>query len=132
MLEILFPMLQIRDAQLRVFEGASHRAYLSRVLNLVELLAPGFQRDQSARQQEERAEQAFQRAWNFGCRTELGIGLFIAAMFIGGPGFENDPECAATMNDRTLPPEARVSHLFSDLADTRWERVRQRCASTNW
>jgi hypothetical protein len=117
----------IRDAQLRIFDRESHREYLRRVLDLVERLAPGCLPHEPEQELEEQAEQAFRRAREFGCQTEYGIGLFIAATFIGGSGFENDPECAAIMSDRTTPPDARVSQLFSDLADTRWDVVRGRC-----
>ena len=125
-------MLVVRDAQLRSFERAADRAYLGRVLDLVERLAPGVLSDQPTEQREKRAEQAFRRASEFGCQTALGTGLFIAAMFIGGPGFENDPECAEIMNDRTAPPDARVSYLFCDLAEIPWGSVRGRCMNNAW
>lgn len=122
----------IRKAQMQALEEAGLQAHAHRIVAFVRKVAPNSLEDLPEDELERRARLGIPRGRAYGMEGDTAVGLFVTAMFVGGPGFENEPECSAVLEDSSLPPDARMFHLFTDQVRIPWPTIRVRCAGNPW
>jgi hypothetical protein len=117
-------MLTIRETQIHVFRQQAADAELLRIEAFVRQMAPAEVQGLAREELRKRVEAGVRRASGRGLHDLRSQGLFVLAMFLAGPRFDEHPACAAILGEEQLPPEARVIALFQVPPVVDWAAVK--------
>lgn len=122
----------IRPAQMAAFGPSLEEKYLLQVCahlrtrNLpavVELAEPELKR---------RAEIGIARARTHDLDAEWSIAAFVALMFAINPSFDQQPEIAAVLADKSMEPNSRVDALASKVSRQGWQDATELSSGQIW
>ena len=122
----------IRPAQMAAFGPSLQEKYLLQVCahlrtrNLPavdELAEPELKR---------RAEIGIARARTHDLDAEWSIAAFVALMFAINPGFDQQPEIAAVLADKSMEPNSRVDALTSKVSRQGWQDATELSSGQIW
>jgi hypothetical protein len=122
--------MQITAQMFKAFEDDALRRTAQGILDFVEEEKPGTVEAMPIDVRVPRVLDGMDRAAALGVpRGHPAIALFAVLRFLAAPDFDRHPACQAILNDRDLPPEARVFALLDPALGVPWEEI---AAAGDW
>jgi hypothetical protein len=122
----------LRPEQSDAFESRRRDQFARNILASVRAQRPQCLEGIPQDEQHRRALRGIDRARPRAFLQESSIALFVNVMFLVGPGFEREPECAAVLDDPALKPDDAMRRLLSDFVVIPWDAIEKRCRLNPW
>lgn len=72
------------------------------------------------------------RARSHGISAEWAIATFVALMFAISPAFDQEPEIAVVLGDRSIEPDERMDLLASRVSAAGWDQASRISGTSIW
>lgn len=118
--------MQIRDAQMHIFEEARRREFASDVKTYLLGFHSGRLEGLSDQEIDERIDRTLRKAERFGITQARSLTVFIALAFIVGPQFDTYPAAQGILRDPRIPGNDKPIALLRRISSRQWHDAAHR------
>lgn len=125
-------MFRMTERHVEALEIQAHMAFADEVIEFLETMHSEFVQDLSPVELKKRVLFGLTKAKRYGFKRQASLAGFVAIMFRIGPGFDEHPSIRRVLADSTVPPDFRITELWSRTTERDWDEAVALSQKTAW
>jgi hypothetical protein len=116
-------MFRMREQHLEALELQGDLAFAEEVIEFLQKMHAEFVQDLPPAELSSRVLFGLTKAKRYGFRRQSSLAGFVAIMFRIGPNFDEHPAIREVLTDQAVPPDLRISDLWSRTSESDWDEA---------
>jgi len=116
-------MFRMSQQHVEALDTQAELAFAEEVAEFLQTMHSEFVRDLSPEELKRRILFGLAKAKRYGFKRQSSLAGFVAIMFRISPRFDEHPSIQKVLIDSTVPPDLRISELWSRTTDSDWDEA---------